>query len=324
MKEVLKKYFIPGAHNDFHPLILHRKRALFYGGFFLAAKVIVLAFVAVVTPQAFVLPEVMAEEQKQIIALTNEIRAEKGLPPLSADAKLGVSSSDKAQDMAANGYFAHANGGKNLSYWISAAGYHYAYAGENLAVGFSTAEQVVGAWEKSPAHYANLIDSDYSDVGVGLASGVYKGQPAVFVAQHLAQPEKMPAPAAAVKPEPAAPAAQPVAPAAGSAPASAAATPASAPAGRVAGEEVIRDTMETPPIANDQPTNLIGRYLAAKKDLGPVTGIFGVEDAIYLAALVFFLVSLAIMIFVAIRVQRPRAIAWTCALIVFLAILWKF
>jgi hypothetical protein len=66
-------------------------------------------------------------------------------------------------------------------------GYDYSVAGENLGMGYSSARELVDAWMNSPTHYANLIDTDYSEFGVGLESGTYNGIPTVYVAQHFGQ-----------------------------------------------------------------------------------------------------------------------------------------
>ena len=74
MKQTLKKYFIPHAGNGYHPHFLHTKRALFYSVFFLLIKASLFFFVLLLPAQVFVLPDVLAEEQRQIITLTNAIR----------------------------------------------------------------------------------------------------------------------------------------------------------------------------------------------------------------------------------------------------------
>jgi len=56
-------------------------------------------------------------------------------------------------------------------------------AGENLAMGFSGAEEVVNGWVKSQTHYANIIDPDFSETGVGLSSGLYENYDTTLVAQ---------------------------------------------------------------------------------------------------------------------------------------------
>lgn len=184
----LKKYFIPHEGNNYHPHILHTKRAFFYSAVFLVCKMFVVAFVIFLPMEVFGLPDVLAEEQRQIIALTNQVRAERQRKILGVSDKLDRSAQYKSDDMVAGDYFAHAQGSKGLAYWLFKAGYNYETAGENLAVGYATADEVVAAWVNSPTHYANLIDSDYKDFGVGLTSGYFNGEPTVFIAQHFGSP----------------------------------------------------------------------------------------------------------------------------------------
>ena len=192
MKRALKKYFIPHEENNYHPHILHTKRAVFYGAVSLVLKMVVVLFVLALPARVFVLPDVLAMEQKKILAFTNELRAQKGLEPFTEVSKLDLSAQNKADDMAKYSYFSHTNEeNKTVSNWVKETGYSYRFAGENLAMGFSTARDVVNAWVKSPTHYANLIDTDFLEFGAGLQSGEYNGVPTVFVAEHFASPAKI-------------------------------------------------------------------------------------------------------------------------------------
>lgn len=68
------------------------------------------------------------------------------------------------------------------------AGYDYSYAAENLAVKFLKSSSVVKAWMNSPSHRATILSDKYSEVGIGISFGKYKGEPAFFVALVLAEP----------------------------------------------------------------------------------------------------------------------------------------
>lgn len=127
----------------------------------------------------------------EIISLTNSQRAQNKVPTLVENTLLKQSAQAKADDMAARGYFAHKGpDGKEPWVWIDAAGYEYQYAGENLAVRFVDSKDVFVAWMASPTHRANIVKSTYSEVGVGISQGSYKGQPATFVVQHFGKPTK--------------------------------------------------------------------------------------------------------------------------------------
>jgi len=57
-----------------------------------------------------------------------------------------------------------------------------------LAIGFAGAEEVVGAWTNSKTHYANLIDPDFSEIGVGMVAGMYNNNETTLIAQYFAHP----------------------------------------------------------------------------------------------------------------------------------------
>jgi hypothetical protein len=95
----------------------------------------------------------------------------------------------KADDMAAKGYFAH-NSPEGLTpwHWFKAAGYNFVYAGENLAVRFYDSVDVVRAWMDSPGHRANILNSHFTEIGIGIAEGTFEGRPTVFVVQMFGSP----------------------------------------------------------------------------------------------------------------------------------------
>lgn len=185
MKRVLKRYFIPHAENNYHPHILHTKRAFFYTLVFVVMKMIVVVFVVLLPSEAYLHPDILAEQSRALLALTNDERTEKGFLPLVVQSKLTHSAGAKANDMAQRQYFSHISpAGNTLDYFLHQAGYDYTVAGENLAMGFSDVRKLVDAWIASPAHYANMVDPAYKEVGVGLESGLYRGTPTVYVVEH--------------------------------------------------------------------------------------------------------------------------------------------
>lgn len=186
---IFRKYFIPHEGNNYHPHILHTKRAVFYGGFFVALKALVIAFAVLIPTEAFLSPDVLAAQSRQIVTLVNNLRVGNGLKPLSDAVSLDASAQNRSDDMLALQYFSHnGSNGHGLTYFLNGAGYKYYIAGENLAMGFSSGQDVVDAWIKSPTHYANLIEKNYSETGIGISSGEYHGVPTVFVAEHFGLP----------------------------------------------------------------------------------------------------------------------------------------
>lgn len=125
-----------------------------------------------------------------LIALTNTDRQAQDIGTVIENAKLDEAARLAAEDMAAKGYFAHvAPDGTTPWHWLELAGYQYKYAGQNLAVNFTDSADVETAWMKSPTHRANIVKSEYTEIGIGVANGVYKGKDVTFVVQYFATPE---------------------------------------------------------------------------------------------------------------------------------------
>ena len=131
---------------------------------------------------AAVLPGVLS-------ALANYERQSQNLQTLAVNPILNQAAEMKAMDMATKGYFAHTSPeGKTPWYWLEKAGYRYQYAGENLAINFSDSKDVANAWMESSTHKANIVKGNYTEIGTGIASGLYEGRETIFVAQVYANP----------------------------------------------------------------------------------------------------------------------------------------
>lgn len=136
----------------------------------------------------------------QLVSLINQKRAEEGLPLLNLDPELSQAAVGKAQDMFVKDYWAH-NSPDGLTPWIFIrnAGYNYLYAGENLAKNFANSEGVVNAWMASPSHRANILKSEYQDVGFAVVNGRLGGEETTLVVQLFGARQKA---AIAAKPPP--------------------------------------------------------------------------------------------------------------------------
>lgn len=134
-------------------------------------------------------PQILGEitfSADQIIALTNAKRAENGLGELTSNSLLAQAASAKAQNMLAEDYWAHNSpSGKTPWSFITAAGYKYIFAGENLARDFNNPQAVVNAWMDSPSHRSNLLDSNFKEIGVAVVSGILTGRDGILVVQQF-------------------------------------------------------------------------------------------------------------------------------------------
>lgn len=106
--------------------------------------------------------------EREVVALTNEQRVKNGLAPLQADQSLSKVARDKSLDMQMNNYFDHNSPVYGSPFdMMRSYGIQYTSAGENIAKGQRTPEEVVNAWMNSPGHRANILNSDYTHIGVG-------------------------------------------------------------------------------------------------------------------------------------------------------------
>jgi uncharacterized protein YkwD len=120
------------------------------------------------------------EMRAAVVCLINQQRAHHHLPALRASAALDSSAQRWTNAMISAGRFSH---GADFAARISAAGFHWSFAGENIATGFQTPAQVVRGWMASTGHCQNILSSTYSDVGTGVSThpvGAYASGPSTW------------------------------------------------------------------------------------------------------------------------------------------------
>ncbi|AJD91221.1 sporulation protein [Jeotgalibacillus malaysiensis] len=106
--------------------------------------------------------------EAQVIELTNQERSKYGLPALQADSELSAVAEEKSADMASNQYFSHTSPTYGSPFdMMKSYGIDYRSAGENIAMGQQTPEQVVTAWMNSEGHRQNILSTTYTHIGVG-------------------------------------------------------------------------------------------------------------------------------------------------------------
>lgn len=119
-----------------------------------------------------------------LIDMTNDVRQEANLRPLEPNHKLTQAAYRKAYDILNHGYFAHTNpSGKPFYQWIEEESYNYLYAGENLAIDFTTNEGVLAAWLQSPSHRANIVNANYTEIGLVTLRGTWQDHETTVVVQ---------------------------------------------------------------------------------------------------------------------------------------------
>ncbi len=104
-----------------------------------------------------------------LLEATNSQRVQAGIATLSLNNQLSTAAQNKANDMAKKNYWSHETPeGKQPWVFIAQTGYIYNKAGENLAFGFDTNNQVIDGWLNSATHRANMLDSNFQEVGFGI------------------------------------------------------------------------------------------------------------------------------------------------------------
>ncbi|MEH7331154.1 CAP domain-containing protein [Neobacillus drentensis] len=110
----------------------------------------------------------VSQYAQQVIDLTNAQRSKNGLPALKADTQLSGVAQKKAVDMQQNNYFSHTSPTYGSPFdMMRDFGVTYRAAGENIAQGQRTPQEVVTAWMNSPGHRANILSSKFTHIGVG-------------------------------------------------------------------------------------------------------------------------------------------------------------
>lgn len=193
----LKKYFIPHEGNDHKPHFLRPKSTTFVLAAILFLELMFLFNAFYIYPVsnflASILPAVLVEE-------TNTRRESRDLSPLKISPLLEKAAQMKADDMAGSGYFSHVTpDGKTPWYFLDKAGYVFSMAGENLAVNFFDSKDVAEAWMNSAGHRTNILNSDYTEIGIATSQGIYQGRETVFVVQFFGTPARAIAPIAPEK-----------------------------------------------------------------------------------------------------------------------------
>jgi uncharacterized protein YkwD len=117
-------------------------------------------------------------EELQVLQLINDYRENNGLEPLLLSDTVSVASERHSEDMARYRFFAHITAASfyypsGSQPWdrMRAEGYDYnTFMGENIAVGYETAEAAFAAWRRSPSHNAAMLDGRYRVIGVARLS----------------------------------------------------------------------------------------------------------------------------------------------------------
>jgi Cysteine-rich secretory protein family len=186
VRKTLRKYFVPHDENDHKPQILRPRSVAFVlvialaieGAFWFGSTQLVTNS----RLYGIILANALVDE-------TNQSRVANDVPPLTENPLLDEAAKEKANDMATNNYFAHTSpSGLSPWYWFEQVGYGFTYAGENLAVNFTDSQDVTNAWMNSTEHRENILNPNFTQIGMATATGTYEGHPAVYVVEEFGTP----------------------------------------------------------------------------------------------------------------------------------------
>lgn len=117
-------------------------------------------------------PAALGNVEREILALVNAERQRAGVRPLSLNSRLTTAAQRHAEDMARTRQFSHTgSNGSSVRDRATASGYRSSYVGENIGMGYINATAVMNGWMNSPGHRQNILNSNYTELGVGLVQG---------------------------------------------------------------------------------------------------------------------------------------------------------
>ena len=124
-----------------------------------------------------------------LISVVNQDRQKYNLPALHESEQLTSAALAKARDILEKDYFAHLSP-EGLLPWdfIHDQGFDYQFAGENLAINYTNSFELETAFLNSPHHRDNLLSPLFTDIGVAVVEGEYRGQPAIITVQMFGKP----------------------------------------------------------------------------------------------------------------------------------------
>lgn len=172
---------MPQVSNNYRAKILHPQILSFFIIIFLSAGVF-LSAVRTNFPSVLGISSNISIDE--LLIITNQKRQENGLPPLTLNGQLDSAALNKANDMLSKNYWSHiAPDGTTPWFFIKQSGYNFIYAGENLARGYNSANDVLNAWLASPTHRDNILSSKYKNVGFAIVTGNLTGEETVLVVE---------------------------------------------------------------------------------------------------------------------------------------------
>ena len=110
--------------------------------------------------------------RREMLERVNLERSARRLPALRRNPRLDDAAQGHASDMLARRYYGHDTPeGRTVIDREQANGYRAAFAGENIARGQYSVQEVMDGWMGSPIHQEHLLSTMLDEIGFGLAFG---------------------------------------------------------------------------------------------------------------------------------------------------------
>jgi hypothetical protein len=122
--------------------------------------------------------------------LTNKVRQDNGFDMLRRSGKLDEAALIKARDILEQGYFEHVSpDGRGPEHLAETVAYEFITVGENLALGdFEDDRDLIVSWMQSEGHRENILNPNFSELGIAVIRGEYKGKETWVAVQEFGRP----------------------------------------------------------------------------------------------------------------------------------------
>lgn len=121
--------------------------------------------------------ELYRSEINEVLNIVNAYRAEGGLKPLTLNEELTVIACVRAEEIAWSGNHNHVRPNfKSCFSLMTENGFSKGTAGENLGWGYNEPQEVCEAWKASETHYENIMNAEFTQIGIGVAEDPKSGK----------------------------------------------------------------------------------------------------------------------------------------------------
>lgn len=129
----------------------------------------------------------LTDKEQEMLDLVNAERAKNNVPALQADVEVTDVARIKSQDMIDNNYFSHNSPTYGSPFdMMNDFGIEYVKAGENIA-GNQSVQNAHDSLMNSPGHRKNILDPDYTHIGIGIKEGSQYGN--IFTQMFISKPQ---------------------------------------------------------------------------------------------------------------------------------------